>query len=172
MKRDDLKNLGITDPEVLDKIMDMNGADRNAERQKGETSRADIQSKLDKATADLAEMTKKMDGFKDFDTIKGERDTLLAEKNKRAVDDRFTAALGGNKPLNDYTRDGLRAQFETEIGKPENKDKKDADILGGLVNGKEKELFAGKFSLDMTPSGNPAGKHSDNDGIPTRIIRV
>ena len=172
MKRDDLKNLGITDPEVLDKIMDMNGADRNAERQKGETSRADIQSKLDKATADLAEMTKKMDGFKDFDTIKGERDTLLAEKQKRAVDDRFNAALGSNKPLNDYTRDGLMAKFAEEIGKPENKDKKDADILGGLVNGKEKELFAGKFTLDMTPSGNPAGKHSDNDVFPTRIIRV
>ena len=172
MKRDDLKNLGITDPEVLDKIMDMNGADRNAERQKGETSRADIQSKLDKATADLAEMTKKMDGFKDFDTIKGERDTLLAEKNKRAITDRFNSALGQNKPLNDFTRDGLLAKFEEEIGKAENKDKKDADILSGLVNGKEKELFAGKFTLDMTPSGNPAGKHSDNDVFPTRIIRV
>lgn len=172
MKRDDLKNLGITDPEVLDKIMDMNGADRNAERQKGETSRADIQSKLDKATADLAEMTNKMDGFKDFDTIKGERDTLLAEKNKRAVNDRFNAALGSNKPLNDYTRDGLLAKFAEEIGKPENKDKKDADILGDLVNGKEKELFAGKFTINMTPSGNPGGKPSSDDGFLTKIIRV
>lgn len=167
MKRDALKALGIAD-DAIDRIMDMNGEDIN----KAKASGADTQSKLDKANADLAEMQKKLDGFKDFDTIKGERDTLLAEKNKRAVDDRFTAALGGNKPLNDYTREGLRAQFETEIGKPENKDKKDADILGGLVNGKEKELFAGKFTLDMTPSGNPAGKHSDNDGFPTRIIRV
>ena len=167
MKRDALKALGIAD-DAIDRIMDMNGEDIN----KAKASGTDIQSKLDKANADLAEMQKKLDGFKDFDTIKGERDTLLAEKQKRAVDDRFTAALGGNKPLNDYTRDGLRAQFETEIGKPENKDKKDADILSGLVNGKEKELFAGKFTLDMTPSGNPAGKHSDNDGFPTRIIRV
>ena len=167
MKRDALKALGIAD-DAIDRIMDMNGEDIN----KAKASGTDIQSKLDKANADLAEMQKKLDGFKDFDTIKGERDTLLAEKNKRAVDDRFTAALGGNKPLNDYTREGLRAQFETEIGKPENKDKKDADILGSLVNGKEKELFAGKFTLEMTPSGNPGGKHSDNDGFPTRIIRV
>lgn len=156
MKRDALKALGIAD-DAIDRIMDMNGEDIN----KAKASGTEIQSKLDKANADLAEMQKKLDGFKDFDTIKGERDTLLAEKQKRAVDDRFAAALGGNKPLNDYTRDGLRAQFETEIGKPENKDKKDSDILGGLVNGKEKELFAGKFTLDMTPQGSGRTEKDD-----------
>ena len=167
MKRDALKALGIAD-DAIDRIMDMNGEDIN----KAKASGTEIQSKLDAANASIAEMQKKLDGFTDFDTIKGERDTLLAEKNKRAVDDRFNAALGSNKPLNDYTRDGLLAKFSEEIGKPENKDKKDSDILCGLVNGKEKELFAGKFQIDMTPSGNPGGKPSSDDGFLTKIIRV
>lgn len=167
MKRDALKALGISD-DAIDRIMDMNGEDIN----KAKASGTEIQSKLDTANASIAEMQKKLDGYKDFDTIKGERDTLLAEKQKRAVNDRFNAALGSNKPLNDYTRDGLLAKFAEEIGKPENKDKKDADILGGLVNGKEKELFAGKFTLNMTPSGNPGGNPSGDDGCLTKIIRV
>ena len=99
------------------------------------------------------------DKYKDYDTVLAERDALKTEKEDREFSDRFVAAMGKNKPKNDLTQKGLMDLFKSEVAKPENKEKQDADIFNAMVKGKESDYFESSFRLTMTPA-NPSIKTS------------
>ena len=148
MKREELKNLGLTD-EQIDSVMTMNGADIT--REKGKADKWEGDYKALKATAD-ADAQK----YATYDSDMEELATLRAYKEGVEFDQRFTAVLGDSKPVNDMTRKGLSGLFAEAVKDPANEGKTDADIWSGIVSGKEAEYFAGKHTVIMPPhSGKP-----------------
>lgn len=148
MKRDELKNLGLTD-EQIDSVMTMHGADITREKSKADKWESDYNAL--KATAD-ADAQK----YATYDSDMEELATLRAYKEGVEFDQRFTAVLGDSKPVNDMTRKGLSGLFAEAVKDPANEGKTDADIWSGIVSGKEAEYFAGKHTVVMPPhTGKP-----------------
>ena len=143
MKRDELKNLGLTD-EQIDSVMTMNGADITREKGKADKWESDYNAL--KATAD-ADAQK----YATYDSDMEELATLRAYKEGVEFDQRFAAVLGDSKPVNDMTRKGLSGLFAEAVKDPANEGKTDADIWSGIVSGKEAEYFASKHSVVMPP---------------------
>jgi hypothetical protein len=148
MKRDELKNLGLTD-EQIDSVMTMHGADITREKGKADKWESDYNAL--KATAD-ADAQK----YATYDSDMEELATLRAYKEGVEFDQRFAAVLGDSNPVNDMTRKGLSRLFAEAVKDPANEGKTDADIWSGIVSGKEAEYFAGKHTVVMPPhSGKP-----------------
>lgn len=141
MKREELKNLGLTD-EQIESVMTMNGADITREKDKAYKWESDYNAL--KATAD-ADAQK----YATYDSDMEELATLRAYKEGVEFDQRFTAVLGDSKPVNDMTRKGLSGLFAEAVKDPANEGKTDADIWSGIVSGKEAEYFAGKHTVVM-----------------------
>lgn len=159
MKREELKNLGLTD-EQIESVMTMNGADIT--REKGKADKWENDYNALKATAD-ADAQK----YATYDSDMEELATLRAYKDGVEFDKRFTAVLGDSKPVNDMTRKGLSGLFAEAVKDPANEGKTDADIWSGIVSGKEAEYFAGKHTVVMPPhsSVREADKNPSPKGI-------
>ena len=159
MKRDELKNLGLTD-EQIESVMTMNGADIT--REKGKADKLESDYNALKATAD-ADAQK----YATYDSDMEELATLRAYKDGVEFDKRFNAVLGDSKPVNDMTRKGLSGLFAEAVKDPANEGKTDADIWSGIVSGKEAEYFASKHSVVMPPhtSVREADKNPSPKGI-------
>lgn len=159
MKRDELKNLGLTD-EQIESVMTMNGADITREKGKADKWESDYNAL--KATAD-ADAQK----YATYDSDMEELATLRAYKDGVEFDKRFTAVLGDSKPVNDMTRKGLSGLFAEAVKDPANEGKTDADIWSGIVSGKEAEYFASKYSVVMPPhsSAREADKNTPPKGV-------
>jgi hypothetical protein len=154
MKREDILAI-LEDAETdnsakMQKILDMHGTDLTA---KNATIKTLEEAAKTHAEAIGAERAK----YKDYDAILKERDTLKAEKDARAFEERFTTVLGNHKPKNDFTKDGLINRFREETAKPENEGKKDSEIFAKIIEGKEKDYFDSPVRFTMTPS-NPSIK--------------
>ena len=151
MKREDvlkiLENHELDNDAKIDQILNMRGAEMN----ESETRMKNLQDTLSQKENEVAQLT---DKYKDYDTILNERNTLVEEKAEKARQERFSVVLGENKPKNDYTRQGLYNAFNAAIANEENAEKTDADIFKSIVDGKETELFEGKFTINMPPA-NP-----------------
>lgn len=157
MKREDvlaiLENAELDNSAKLQSILDLNGADINAKNQK-------IKTLEDAAANHAAELEAERGKYKDYDTVLQERDALKAAKEEKEFEDRFSAALGDQKPKNEFTRKGLIDQFRSELQKEENKDKNDTQIFSDMVKGKETEYFERSVRLNMSPI-NPSIKNAD-----------
>lgn len=148
MKREDVLNI-LENPELdndakINQILNMRGAELN----ESNTRIKNLQDTLTQKETEVAQLTEK---YKDYDTILNERNALTEEKAEKARQERFSVVLGENKPKNDYTREGLYNAFNAAIAKEENAEKTDADIFTSIIDGKEKELFEGKVTVNMTP---------------------
>jgi hypothetical protein len=158
MKREDilaiLENAELDNSARLQKILDLNGNDINAKNQR-------IKTLEDAAATHAAELEAERGKYKDYDSIVQERNTLKAEKERKAFEDRFTSVLGNNKPKNEFTKKGLIDLFESELAKPENAEKKDSEIFEGMIKGKEKEFFEANVRLNMSHT-NPSIKRPEN----------
>ena len=159
MKRDELKNLGLTD-EQIDSVMTMNGKDIT--REKGNADKWESDYNALKATAD-ADAQK----YATYDSDMEELATLRAYKEGVEFDQRFTAVLGDSKPVNDMTRKGLSGLFAEAVKDPANEGKTDADIWSGIVSGKEAEYFAGKHTVVMPPHSSV--RSTDNNPSPKGV---
>ena len=144
--------------EKRDAIMELNGADITRERGKA----AKLEERITALETDVATATEKAGKYADYDAIAKERDELLAEKTERGMQDRFTEALGGKKPRNEYTRTGLFAAFKGALAAEENKGKTDADILAGIVGDQSGDLFGTPVQINMT-GVNPSVKAGTDD---------
>ena len=122
MKRAELKALELSD-EVIDKIMKMNGADIEAEKEK----RKDIQEKLDNANTQLSDANEKLKGLdgKD-DTIKDLQEKVQkyvdAEKQRKEQEQEnaFTQSILDALPqdrefTSDYVKNGIIADIKAKI---------------------------------------------------------
>ena len=159
MKREELKNLGLTD-EQIDSVMTMNGADITREKGKADKWESDYNAL--KATAD-ADAQK----YATYDSDMEELATLRAYKEGVEFDQRFAAVLGASKPVNDMTRKGLSGLFAEAVKDPANEGKTDADIWSGIVSGKEAEYFASKHSVVMPPHSSV--RSTDNNPSPKGV---
>lgn len=154
MERAKLKGFGLTD-EQIDEIMNDHGSVVNAAK----SGMTDLQGKVTTLEGRLAAVA-------DYDTIKSELETLRAGqpaidqelkelrdwKKGREYGDRFTAATGDKKWVNDVTREHAFGLFTAAADDPANEGKTDADIFTSITEGKDAEWFASKVGIVMTPS--------------------
>lgn len=150
MKRDYLKELGLTDDQI-EAVMSEHG--------KAMTPVIGDKTAL---SVRVTELEGQLAGYADYDTLKQENEslragneelvTLRAYKEYREYGDRFTSAVGDKSFVNDVTRDHVRAGFIAAAKDTANEGKSDADLLTAAIGGKEAEYFKSKVSITMTPS--------------------
>ena len=152
----------MTNDAKLDELFRLNGIDIT--REKGIA---------DQFKADLEAANAKVEKWKDYDTILTERNDLKNEKTEREFTDRFVAALGENKPKNDFTKQGLRDMFKAATLDEANKGKKDDELFAAIIKDHETEYFEGKVNITLpnvppqpnNPSGDQAyldAKYANN----------
>ena len=154
MERAKLKGFGLTD-EQIDEIMNDHGAVVNAAK----NGMTELQAKVTTLEEQLA-------AHADYDAIKSELETFRAGqpaidkelkelrdwKKGKEHGDRFTAATGDKKWVNDVTREHAFGLFTAAADDPANEGKTDADIFTSITEGKDAEWFASKVGIVMTPS--------------------
>ena len=154
MERAKLKGFGLTD-EQIDEIMSDHGAVVNAAK----NGMTELQGKVTTLEGQLA-------AHADYDAIKSELETFRAGqpaidkelkelrdwKKGKEYGDRFTAATGDKKWVNDVTREHAFGLFTAAADDPANEGKTDADIFTSITEGKDAEWFASKVGIVMTPS--------------------
>lgn len=169
MERAKLKGFGLTD-EQIDEIMNDHGAVVNAAK----NGMTDLQTKVTNLESQLA-------AHADYDAVKSELETYRAGqpaidkelqelrgwKKSREYGDRFTAATGDKKWVNDVTREHAFGLFTAAADDPANEGKTDSDIFTAITDGKDAEWFASKVGIVMTPS-YPI-KEADNSRIQPRL---
>lgn len=150
MKRDYLKELGLTDDQI-EAVMTEHG--------KAMTPVIGDKTTL---SARVTELEGQLAGYADYESIKQENEslragneelvTLRAYKEDREYGDRFATAVGDKSFVNDVTRDHVRAGFIAAAKDTDNEGKSDADLLTAAIGGKEAEYFKSKVSITMTPA--------------------
>lgn len=146
MKRDQLQALGLTEEQV-ESVMSMNGADITREKQRA----TDLQAQIDTLTSEAQTTAQR---YATYDADMEELASLRAERDERGRKDRFHAVLGDRKPKNEYTANGLYADFCTAIADPANAERKDEEVFGDLIKDREQECFESRVSITMTPSAD------------------
>ena len=166
MKRQDLKDLGIDDKEVIDKIMTLYGDGV-------ETAKADVDALKQQLTdkdKSITELNETIKGFDGKDTTlkelqdkvasyeKAENDRKEAEKQSQIDADlknRFNAVVGENKFKHADIENGRFAAFKELLGKEEFKGKGDSDIFAEIT--KEMDCFVNPQQQTIVmPGGNGA----------------
>lgn len=130
--------------EQTDKVKELNGTIANLEKQVEELKEADpeaLQKKID-------ELQKNID-----DRKKADED---AEKESR-LSERFNAATGDKKFINDFTKNGVLGEFKKALDNEENKGKSDKEIYEDLVKDRDGIFQNPNNSVDIPPS-NPDAK--------------
>lgn len=187
MKQDELKGIipEITKDQIT-KVLDINTADIG----KAKTDYTDLKAKYDAevktrgdleaqiktlkdSAADTEGLNKKIaDLQKEIDDRKAADEQAVKDK---AMADRFTAAIGDKKFLNDFTQKGVLDEFKAALDDKANTGKADADVFAAIVKDRE-GLFANPNPLGGTPSAGGSyqpDKDSNNNmravmGLPTK----
>lgn len=149
MTRDDLRGIvtGITD-EQLKKILDINSADigkakldtdgLKAELEEANKKVMDMETELGalrESQCEAEKMKEKLDGLQKVIDERKEEDER--QSREAAVKSRFDAVVGEAKFLNDFTKDGVFAQFQTAVEKEENLGRADEEVFGEIVGERE-----------------------------------
>ena len=170
MTRDDIKKQF---PEASDAqisaLLDITSKDIGKHKTAAETAQGELKTAkdtiadLEKNAKDAAALQKTIDDYKAADEKRQADAKAAAERSERMS--RFEKAHGeaakDRKWLNDYTRDGIFAQFEKALSDDANKGKSDVQIYNSLVNdekGVKPGLFEAQVSGGMSGmGGNPSG---------------
>ena len=170
MTRDDIKKQF---PEASDAqisaLLDINSKDIGKHKTAAETAQGELKTAkdtiadLEKNAQDAAALQKTIDDYKAADEKRQADAKAAAERSERMS--RFEKAHGeaakDRKWLNDFTRDGIFAQFEKALSDDANKGKSDVQIYNSLVNdekGVKPGLFEAQVSGGMSGmGGNPSG---------------
>lgn len=182
MKRTDLEALGL-EKDVVDKVMEMHGADIEEKKNKiseleGKISDKDkiIKDNEDKITK-LGEDLKAGEG--DAETIKNLQkqveDYKEAEKQRKDAEakaaadktltDNIIEAFGDKKFVNEYTKNSLIAQIKDELGKDENQGKGIKDIFETITKDST-DIFANPQHEDINlPGVGGQGNGGSDDAL-------
>ncbi len=158
MTREQLKyNIeGITD-EQLKSILDINTADIG----KAKEPIAALQEQLNTANNTISELEKNKG---DVTALQAEIDKFKQEKADRekaeqeAAKDaaymaRFDKLHGERKYTNDFTKNGIFAEFKEALSKPENEGKSDADIFAAITKDRDGIFTNPNPSIDIPGAG-------------------
>lgn len=170
MTREDIKkHFPEATDEQISGLLDINSKDIGKHKTVAETASADLKKakdtieELEKNAKDAAALQKTIDDYKAADEKRQADAKAAAERTERLS--RFDKAHGevskDRKWLNDFTRDGIFAQFEKALTDDANKGKSDVQIYTSLVNdekGVKPGLFEAQVSGGMSGMGNnPSG---------------
>lgn len=171
MKRDFLKNLGIEDS-VIDQILDENSRDIGREKQKAETTKADLSDAQGKLAAAQEEITalKKQDsaGWQkkagDWEKMYNDLVSANTAKEAKAAKESAARAYYESKGITGKALDIAMRGSSAEIESLELKDGKiqDAAALDALINGD----FSGLVGQTHTQGANTAMPPANTGGKP------
>lgn len=168
MTRDQVRNIisGITD-EQLQQILDINSADIGkakepiASLQQQLTAANNTISELNKNKGDVDALQKKID---EYEQEKADREKAEQEAQKDAAYmARFDKLHGERKYTNDFTKNGVFAEFKDALGKPENEGKSDADIFAALTKDRDGIFTNPNPGVDIPGMGDPNPGNDDKN---------
>lgn len=154
MTRDQVRNIisGITD-EQLQQILDINSADIGKAKeliaglQKQLDTANNTISELEKNKGDVATLQAEIDGYKQE---KANREKAEREAQKdAALMSRFDKLNGEQKYTNEFTKNGVFAEFKAALENSENAGKSDADIFAALTKDREGIFANPNPSIDI-----------------------
>ena len=79
-----------------------------------------------------------------------------AGRQMRRFDERFSAASGGAKFVNDFTRAGIMEKFRNAVGAAENAELSDAEVFAAVTDGCD-NLFEPDGGVPSVVSGSGYG---------------
>lgn len=174
MTRDELKGIieGISD-EQLKKILDINSADIGKAKADFET----VKGQFDEAQKKITDYETEIEGLRDSTgeaeklkervkelqkTIDDRKAADEAAEQDRKLSDRFGAAIGEAKFLNEFTKNGLFSEFKAAIADKSNEGKSDKEIYEGLIKDRD-NLFLPKDGIPSVVSATGGVDAVNND---------
>lgn len=170
MTREDIKkHFPEATEEQISGLLDINSKDIGKHKTAADTAAADLKkanetiADLEKNKQDAAALQKTIDEYKAADEKRQADAKAAAERSERLsrFEKAHAEASKDRKWLNDFTRDGIFAQFEKALTEDANKGKSDVQIYNALIND-EKGIKPGLFEAQVNGSmgsmgGNPSG---------------
>ena len=173
MTREDIKkHFPEATEEQISGLLDINSKDIGKHKTAAETAAADLKkaqdtiADLEKNKQDAAALQKTIDDYKAADEKRQADAKAAADRADRLgrFDKAHAEASKDRKWLNDFTKDGVFAQFEKALTDDANKGKSDVQIYNSLINddkGVKPGLFEAQVNGSMgsmggTPSGDAA----------------
>ena len=170
MTREDIKKQfpEATDAQIS-ALLDLNSKDIGKHKTAAETAAADLKkandtiSEMEKNAKDAAALQKTIDDYKAADEKRQADAKAAAERSERLgrFEKAHEEAGKDRKWLNDYTRDGIFAQFEKALADSANTGKSDVQIYNSIIND-DKGVKPGLFEAQARGGmggmgGNPSG---------------
>jgi uncharacterized coiled-coil protein SlyX len=171
MTRAELKEFGIEDKAVIDKIMDLYGAGVEKAKADTETLKSQMAEK-DKAITELNEKIKAFDGTEtklkeltDKVSTYEQKETERIEAEKQAQIDaelrqRFLANVGENKFKHEDIENGRFNAFKSALADEKFKGKGDAEIFAEVT--KDMDLYVNPQQEKITMPGGGLNKNADS----------
>lgn len=169
MTRDDIKR---TFPEATDEqintLLNIHSTDIGKMKTAKETAEADLKTaketiqNLERNKQDTDALQKTIDDYKAADIKRQEAEKEASAKADRLgrFDKAHAEAAKGRKWLNEYTKNGIFAEFEKALTDEANKGKSDVQIYNALVND-DKGVKAGLFEAQVGGFGRMPGMGAD-----------
>ena len=170
MTREDIKkHFPEATEEQISGLLDINSRDIGKHKTAAETAQNELKTakdtiaELEKNAKDATALQKTIDEYKAAEEKRQADAKAAAERSERLsrFDKAHAEASKDRKWLNDFTRDGIFAQFEKALADDANKGKSDVQIYNGLINdekGVKPGLFEAQVSGGMSGmGGNPSG---------------
>ena len=162
MKRSDLKELGIEEKEIVDKIMDLYGDGVNEVKIES-TKLQETVTEKDKSITELNEQIKSFDGKdttlkelqeKVSNYEKAETDRVESEKQAKVESElkqRFQTLVGENKFKHEDIENGRFNAFKSALADEKYKGKGDSDVFAGIT--KNMDLYVNPQQQTVTMPG-------------------
>lgn len=161
MTKEDIKKQfpEATDAQI-NALLDINSRDIGKHKTAAETAQTDLKkandtiAELEKNAKDADALQKTIDGYKAADEQRQKDAKAAQERSERRgrFDKAHEEAGKGRKWMNDFTRDGIFALFETALADDANKGKSDVQIYNSLVND-DKGVKPGIFEAQANATG-------------------
>lgn len=183
MKREELKNIipEITDDQI-DAILNL----RSAEIGKSNRETTDLKEQVEKLNKDIAEYKEQIAGLEKSsgdtealnnkikelqDAINAREEADKEAKAEKALTDRFNVLHGDKKYINDFTRNGVFAEFKAALDAEEHKGKSDADIFAALTKDRS-GIFENPNPMSAMGNPNGGGDYGADDAAIDAIMGI
>lgn len=170
MTREDIKkHFPEATDEQINELLNINSRDIGKHKKAADDANAELKtaketiSELEKNKQDTAALQKTIDDYKAADEKRQAEAKAAAERADRLgrFDKAHQEASKDRKWLNDFTKEGIFAQFEKALSDDASKGKSDVQIYNSIIND-DKGVKPGLFEAQVTGGmggmgGNPSG---------------
>ena len=183
MTREDIKkHFPEATDDQISALLDINSRDIGKHKTAADTAQNELKTakdtiaELEKNAKDATALQKTIDEYKAAEEKRQADAKAAAERSERLgrFEKAHAEASKDRKWLNDFTRDGIFAQFEKALADDANKGKSDVQIYNGLINDEkgvkpglfEAQVSGGMSGMGGAPSGDAAWLQSKYKGNP------